>query len=211
MEMKDKRPRMRGPRDDAREVAETTPGVDAVEGDEQMLLAESSEEEQTPLGEVPDVPGESEPTVSVTELQAMKADLENARKRMVREQTRATQYATKELMRRLIPVLDHFHLSVAHGEAGEGVQLALKELMDVLRYEGLEEIDVPVGTPFDPTIHHALATQPDPAVSEDTVSKVHRPGFRFKEQVLRAPEVVVAQPVDEDGPENEEDLENAAN
>jgi hypothetical protein len=50
-------------------------------------------------------------------------------------------------------------------------------------------------------------------VSEDTVSQVHRPGFRFKEHVLRAPEVVVAQPVDaaDRQDENAENVENVEN
>jgi molecular chaperone GrpE len=195
MEMKDKRPRMRGPRDDARDVAETTPGVEAVEGEDQMLMSESSAEEQTPLGAVEEEEDRGETGgLGVAELQAMKADLENARKRMLREQTRATEYATKELLRRLVPVLDHFQLAVEHGEAGDGVVLALKELVDVLESEGLAEIDVPEGTPFDPQVHHALATHPDPSVDEDTVTQVHRRGYRFKEHVLRAPEVMVAQP-----------------
>lgn len=210
MEMKDKRPRMSGLKADARKVGQSTPGVDAEEGDEQMLLAESPDQEQTPLGDVASASAEPEPGLSVAELQAMKADLENARKRMVREQTRATEYATKELMRRLIPVLDHFRLAVAHGEAGDGIQLALKELMDVLASEGLTEIDVSEGTPFDPTIHHALATRADASVSIDTVSQVHRRGFRFKDHVLRAPEVVVAQPVDEEELETENDVRNAS-
>jgi molecular chaperone GrpE len=212
MEMKDKRPRMSGLGADAREAAETTPGGEADEDRDQMPLSESSDEEQTPLSEVAaDASADPESLVSVSELQAMKADLENARKRMLREQTRATEYATKELMRRLIPVLDHFQLAVAHGEAGDGVQLALKELTDVLRSEGLEEIDVPEGTPFDPTIHHALAIHLDASVVEDTVSQVHRRGFRFKGQVLRAPEVVVSQPVDQDGPADHEKAENVEN
>jgi len=206
MEMKDKRPRMGGLRSDARDVAATTPGVPPDDGEQEMSLSESSEEEQTTIGEVAGDPG-VEPEVSVSELQALKADLENARKRMVREQTRATEYATRDLMKKLIPVLDHFHLAVEHGEAGDGIKLALKELTEVLATEGFEEIDVPVGTRFDPTIHHALATHADPEVPEDTVSQVHRRGFRFKEQVLRAPEVVVAQPVDDEPHEGAENRE----
>ena len=77
----------------------------------------------------------------------------------------------------------------------------MKELMDVLSSEGLEEIDVSEGTPFDPTLHHALATHPDPNVASDVVAQVHRGGFRFKEHILRAPEVLVAQPVEVEGTE----------
>jgi molecular chaperone GrpE len=211
MEMKDKRPRMSGLGADAREVPETTPDGEAEEDPGQMPLSESSDEEQSPLSEVADASADPEPLLSVSELQAMKADLENARKRMLREQMRATEYATKELMRRLMPVLDHFQLAVAHGEAGDGVLLALKELTDVLGSEGLEEIDVPEGTRFDPTMHHALAIHPDASVAEDTVSHVHRRGFRFKGHVLRAPEVVVSQPVDHDGSADQEKAENVEN
>jgi molecular chaperone GrpE len=177
--------------DEAREVATDTPGVEAVQADEQVLMSESSDEEQTPAGEAG---APAEPQVSLGELQRMKADLENSRKRMLREQTRAVEHATKDLVGRLVPVIDHFNLAIEHGEAGSGVQLAFKELMEILSSEGLAEIDVKPGEAFDPGIHHALTVHPDPEVGHDTVSQVHRRGYSFKEHVLRAPEVVVAQP-----------------
>ena len=183
-------------------VAEETPGVTSREEDGQVLMDETSVVEQEPLpgpGEAPGDQTESagEPQLSIDELQRLKADLDNTRKRMVREQSRAIEYATKDVMKKLIPVIDHFRLALDHGEGGSGIELALKELMDVLAAEGLEEIDVTEGTPFDPTLHHALATHPDPEVKVDTVKQVHRGGFRYKEHILRAPEVLVAQPVEE--------------
>ena len=153
------------------------------------------EQEPVPAPAPGEAPGD-EPQLSVDELQRLKADLENTRKRMIREQSRALEYATKDVMKKLIPVIDHFRLAIEHGEGGSGIELALKELMEVLAAEGLEEIEVTEGTPFDPTLHHALATHPDPGVETDTVKQVHRNGFRFKEHILRAPEVLVAQPVE---------------
>ena len=183
-------------------VAEETPGVTSREDGGQVLLDETSFVEQEPVPAPGEAPGdEAEPQLSIDELQRLKADLDNTRKRMVREQSRAIEYATKDVMKKLIPVIDHFRLALDHGEGGSGIELALKELMDVLAAEGLEEIDATEGTPFDPNLHHALATHPDPEVDVDTVKQVHRGGFRYKEHILRAPEVLVAQPVEEEGTE----------
>ena len=181
--------------DEAREVANDTPGVEATDGDDQVLMSESSDVEQTPAGETG---APEQPQVSLEELQALKADLENARKRMVREQTRAVEHATRHLVNRLVPVIDHFNLAIEHGEAGSGVPLAFKELMEILSAEGLAEIDAQPGEPFDPAVHHALTVHPDPRAEHDTVSQVHRRGYSFKGHVLRAPEVVVAQPAGTD-------------
>ena len=199
-------------------VAEETPGVTSREEDGQVLMDETSSVEQEPVPAPGEAPGDhafpnsasreatspAEPQLSVDELQRLKADLENTRKRMIREQSRALEYATKDVMKKLIPVIDHFRLAIEHGEGGSGIELALKELMDVLAAEGLEEIEVAEGTPFDPQLHHALATHPDPEVEVDTVKQVHRNGFRFKDHILRAPEVLVAQPME---PAEEEEAE----
>lgn len=182
-------------------VAEETPGVTSREDGGQVLMDESSSVEQQPVpapGEAPgDEPGSGGPQLSVDELQHLKADLDNTRKRMMREQSKALQYATKDVMKKMIPVIDHFRLAIEHGEGGNGIEMALNELLDVLASEGLEEIEVSEGTPFDPAFHHALATHSDPQVEVDTVKQVHRGGFRFKDHILRAPEVLVAQPVEE--------------
>jgi molecular chaperone GrpE len=138
-----------------------------------------------------------EEELSIGELQRIKADLENDRKRMMREQTRALQYASRDVSKRMLPVIDHLRLAIEHGEGGPGVVLAFKELLDVLAAEGLEEIEVEPGEPFDPRIHHALSTRTDPSVETDTVEEVTRRGYRFKDHVLRSPEVVVAQPLKE--------------
>lgn len=178
--------------EEARAVEESTPGVSITDEDpEQVRMDETSDDEQTPAAELEQGP---EPQISLDELRSLKADLENTKKRMLKEQTRLVEYATRDLAKRLLPVLDHFRLAIDHGEAGDGVQLAFKELMEVLGAEGLSEIDTAPGVAFDPEVHNALTSMPDPSVDVDTVMQVHRRGYRFKDQVIRAPEVVVAQP-----------------
>jgi molecular chaperone GrpE len=163
----------------AEEVVETTPGVVAREDSGQILMDESSETEQ----------------LSLDELRRLKADLENDRRRLMKQHNQALSYATRDLAKRMIPVIDHFNLAIEHGEGGSGVQLALKELLEVLAVEGMTEIQVNEGDEFDPAIHNAMASQPDPGIDRDTIVKVTRRGYRYKDQVLRAPEVIVAQPM----------------
>jgi molecular chaperone GrpE len=170
-----------------------------------VLLEETSEQEQVPVGEIQEPA--PEPELSLAELQRVKADLENARKRMLREQTRITEYASRRLVEKLLPVLDHFQLALEHGEGGKGIELAIRQAVDVLSAEGLEEVDVAEGTEFDPRVHHAVATYRDPSVTVDTVTKVQRRGYNFKGQPLRSPEVVVAQPADNDAQSSHENAE----
>jgi molecular chaperone GrpE len=202
VKVQDKRHTAKGPDVAGADAASSTEAsaegsASARDGSGPVLLEDTSDQEQIPLGEIGEAQGQEvarEPELSVTELQRMKADLDNARKRMMKEQTRITEYATRRLVERFLPVLDHFQLALDHGEGGKGVELAIRQAVDVLAGEGLEEIEVPEGTEFDPRVHHAVATYHDPAVSTDTVVKVQRRGYNFKGQSLRSPEVVVAQP-----------------
>jgi molecular chaperone GrpE len=190
------------PAKEASRVAESTPGVTAHEGRSQILMDETSDSEQTPVPKLVEDTGairDLAPEISLEELQRLKADLENDRKRMVKQHNQRVEYATRDLMQKMIPVLDHFKLAIEHGEGGPGVQIALKELIEVLGSEGLEEVEVPEGTPFDPQVHHALSSHVDPEVKVETVMQVHRPGYRFKEHMLRSAEVMVAQPPESDG------------
>ncbi|MGB0514194.1 MAG: nucleotide exchange factor GrpE, partial [Wenzhouxiangellaceae bacterium] len=65
--------------------------------------------------------------------------------------------------------------------------LALK----VLGEHGLEVLD-PVGQPFDPIWHEAVATQPAGDASADSVLQVLQKGYRLNERLVRPARVIVA-------------------
>ena len=78
----------------------------------------------------------------------LKAEFDNYRKRVLKEQTRAVEMASEPLMRRLLEVLDEFDLALMAAERGpdferflHGVELVYAKLMDILRSEGLERIE----------------------------------------------------------------------
>ncbi|HYI44547.1 MAG TPA: nucleotide exchange factor GrpE [Actinomycetota bacterium] len=129
----------------------------------------------------------------LADLQRVQAEFENYRKRMMREQSDTARRATSKLVERLLPVLDNFELAIAHGEGGEGVALVYRELKTVLEAAGLEEIPAE-GQAFDPMVHEAIMSREDESVTQETVTEVHRAGYRLGDQLLRAATVVVARP-----------------
>ncbi|MGH2683826.1 MAG: nucleotide exchange factor GrpE [Actinomycetota bacterium] len=130
-------------------------------------------------------------------LQRLQAEFENYRKRMLREQTRAVEFASEPIMSRLLEVLDEFELALVAAEQRpdfdkflRGVEIVYAKLLDILRAEGLERIDA-TGRPFDPTEHEALF-EAEGGEGEPYVSDVLRSGYRLKGRVIRPAGVKVA-------------------
>ena len=131
-------------------------------------------------------------------LRRLKAEFDNYRKRVLKEQTKAVEFATEPLMNRLLEVLDEFELAVMAAEAKpeferfrRGVEMVYGKLNEILRSEGLERIDA-VDQPFDPEVHEALLQVDDEGDGEPYVADVLRNGYRLKGRVLRPAGVKVA-------------------
>jgi molecular chaperone GrpE len=126
------------------------------------------------------------------------ADFDNYRKRTAREHAELTQRANERLLNELLPVLDDLERALEaaaeHEEAKleEGVRLVHRALEDVLRKEGLAEIEAEGA--FDPHVHEALLAQPggEEAASGD-VLQVLQKGYRLGDRVLRPARVIVAE------------------
>jgi molecular chaperone GrpE len=123
-------------------------------------------------------------------LQRLQAEFDNYRKRVLREQTAAVELAAQPVFRRLLEVLDDFDLALMHAQDRpdfdrflHGVELVYAKLLDTLRAEGLERMDVQ-GKPFDPELHEALL-QSGEGDGDPVVADVLRPGYTLKGWVLR--------------------------
>jgi len=132
------------------------------------------------------------------DLLRLKAEFENYRKRVLREQTALAASASRDLVRRLLPVLDNFELAVSSAEQSKdfdkmvkGVEMVYGELREVLRSEGLEPIEA-AGRPFDPERHEAVVAVDAEGVDEGTVVGVVRNGYELGGKVLRPAMVKVA-------------------
>jgi molecular chaperone GrpE len=115
-------------------------------------------------------------------LKRLQADFENYKKRVLKQQTEHLERAAEGLVEKLLPVLDTFDLALAHGEGFDQVQ---SQLMAALEKEGLERID-PVGKPFDPNEHDAVAHEPgDGDAAGPVVTDVMRNGYRWRGRLVR--------------------------
>ncbi len=129
------------------------------------------------------------------DLQRLAAEFDNYRKRVVRDQELSAARAKEQVVKDLLPVVDDLERALEaaeqHEEAKleEGVRLVQRALQDVLRRQGLEEIET--GGRFDPHIHEALLAQPSDQ-EEGSVIQVAQKGYRLGDLVLRPARVVVS-------------------
>jgi molecular chaperone GrpE len=159
--------------------------------DEPPVLPEQAAEVETVEGEVEDEEG------SEMQLLRLAAEFDNYKKRMERERSLARAYANEGLLERLLPVVDNLERALAAAGGGaaeglvEGVELTLRELLEVLRREGVEPIDAE-GLAFDPTVHEAVLTQPSDDLPEGSVISQVEKGYQYKDRILRPAKVVVS-------------------
>jgi molecular chaperone GrpE len=131
----------------------------------------------------------------LNDLKRVAAEFENFRKRAARDQADFTLRANERLVKELLPVLDDLGRALEaaekHEEAKleEGVRLVHRQLAELLRKEGLAEIET--DGKFDPHVHEALLTQPSEA-PEGSVIDVVQKGYKIGDRVLRPARVVVA-------------------
>ncbi len=126
------------------------------------------------------------------------ADLENYRRRTVRERDELAKFATAGLVEDLLPVLDNLALGLAaarQNEQGrtiaEGVAMVLEQCKSVLAKNGVQEIN-PAGASFDPHQHECISHLPSPTVPAEHVMEVVRLGYSLNGRLLRPASVVVS-------------------
>lgn len=126
------------------------------------------------------------------------AELENFKKRTIREREESISFANEALVKDLLPVVDNLERAVAHAQGGgngkplvEGVEMVLKGLFDVLSKHGVTPIDA-VGQPFDPVKHEAMAQVESDNHEPNTVVQEHHKGYLFNSRLLRPALVSVA-------------------
>lgn len=127
------------------------------------------------------------------------ADLENFRRRTVREKDELRAAATARVLEDIFPVLDTLALAIGsarqpHADMKSlvgGVDMVLAQLRSALAGHGLKEIN-PVGLPFDPHQHEAISYLPSADTKAEHVLTVVRTGYSLNGRLLRPASVVVS-------------------
>ncbi|MGH9265238.1 MAG: nucleotide exchange factor GrpE [Acidimicrobiales bacterium] len=151
-----------------------------VEEDEEQLEQEDLELSEMEARLLDDMDRlQSERNDYLDQLLRTRADFDNYRKRVLKQQAEVQERAAETLVEKLLDVLDTFDLATAHGQ---GYEQGRDVLVNVLAKEGLERID-PVGEEFDPNEADAVAHEDGDG--GPVVAEVLRPGYRWKGRVLR--------------------------
>ena len=125
------------------------------------------------------------------------AELENVRKRAVRDVENARKYALENFGRDLLDVRDSLEMGLAAADSAdanalrEGSEATLKLLQTVMERFGVEQID-PEGEPFDPELHEAMTMQPSAEAEPNSVLTVIQKGYSLNGRLLRPARVIVA-------------------
>ena len=129
------------------------------------------------------------------------ADAENARKRAERDRREAENYGGSKLARDLLPVYDSLNralqaISDEQRETAaafvEGIELTMRELLNVFQKHGIVRVSPEVGDRFDPQMHQAMFEAPLPGTKAGDIIQVSADGFMLHDRLLRPAQVGVS-------------------
>ncbi len=179
------------------EDAPHTPEAPVSEVEEEVAEVDPISELETALATA-----QAEAVASKEAMLRMQADVENIRKRLIREHEKSRRLTLERFINDLLPVRDSLERGLA--AAGqtttvealkEGKQLIMKMLTKVMGDHGLQTID-PGGEPFDPQLHEAVTMLPSQDHDENTVIDVLEKGYRLHDRLIRPAKVVVSRKPD---------------
>lgn len=138
------------------------------------------------------------------------AELDNYRKRIVREKDDAIRYANTVLLERLLPIVDNFELGLAEAAKNGadssgiliGMQMVQKQFCDFLRDSGVQAIQA-IGQPFDPNLHEAISQEHSDQIPEGYIIRQLRSGYKLRDRLLRPSTVIVSKGTPDKDPANQ--------
>lgn len=127
----------------------------------------------------------------------LKAEFENYKKRMLKEQSLAIKYASEGIITRLLPIVDDLDRALEAikndleaSKIIDGVKLTHQDIKKVLEECLVKEIN-PVGEPFNPEEHEALNIIASDSHNEDHVVEVFQKGYKLDGKVVRPAKVSI--------------------
>lgn len=123
--------------------------------------------------------------------QRLMAEFENARKRNAKEQSHMYDVGAKEVLTKLLPVVDNFERGLdslseeeKEGAFAQGFIKIYQQLITSLEEIGVKPMDA-VGKEFNPDFHNAVMHEENEEMGENLVSEEFQKGYMYKDSVLR--------------------------
>ena len=126
------------------------------------------------------------------------AEFENFRKRTDKEKSSMYEMGAKDIIERILPVIDNFERGLATvpedakgTPLAEGMEKIYKQLSKTLEEAGVKAIEA-VGREFDPNFHNAVMHVDDDSLGENIVAEELQKGYMYRDSVVRHSMVKVA-------------------
>ena len=126
------------------------------------------------------------------------AEFDNFRKRTEKEKSAMFEIGAKDIIERILPVIDNFERGLASipedakGSAfANGMEMIYKQLLKNLEDAGVKPIEA-LGQPFDPNFHNAVMHIEDEKFGENIISQELQKGYMYRDSVVRHSMVQVA-------------------
>jgi molecular chaperone GrpE len=175
-------------------------------------VAEENTEEEVQEDQTEEVSQEEILQAKVAELEAAnaelkdqmlrrQAELENYRKRLIRDKEEAVQFANESLIRDILGFLDNMERALTAAKNGgdvnaliEGFEMTQNQLLSTLdKNWGLKAIES-VGQEFDPSLHEACMMTVDENLDKETVLEEFQKGYTLHDRVIRPSKVKIGKP-----------------
>ena len=128
-------------------------------------------------------------------LKRLMAEFDNFKKRSAKEREGLYNSIISDIAVTFLPVIDNLVKAVSVQTEDTnyklGVELVLKQFKDVLKSNGIVEIES-VGKTFDPELHEAVSSVVDPDLGVQEIKEDYRKGYMIGNKVIRHSLVVVA-------------------
>ena len=132
------------------------------------------------------------------QLKRTMAEFDNFRKRTEKEKSAMFEMGAKDILEKILPVVDNFERGLAaipeeakDGSFAKGMEMIYKQLIKMLEDVGVTPIEA-VGKEFDPNFHNAVMHVDDENLGENVVASELQKGYMYRNSVLRHSMVQVA-------------------
>ncbi|MBR4807666.1 MAG: nucleotide exchange factor GrpE [Lachnospiraceae bacterium] len=126
------------------------------------------------------------------------AEFDNFRKRTDKEKSQMYDMGAKDIVEKILPVLDNFERGLATATEEEktqpfveGMDKIYKQMVTTLEAAGVKEIEC-LGKEFNPDFHNAVMHVEDEEAGENIIVEVFQKGYTYKDTVVRHSMVKVA-------------------
>ena len=127
------------------------------------------------------------------------AEFENYKKRTTKERIELYKTAGQEVIGSLLPVLDDFSRAIKESKKMEnsedfvGLELIFNKFNDILKSNGLLDLEVNKGDSFDSELHEAISQIKTDKKNSGKIIDVIEKGYKMGDKIIRFPKVVVGQ------------------